>query len=155
MIYFPDHLKYADVDIESSDHRMHERVHTNLKTDDWRLSVTVSWVVFIHLSADISITSLDYPIHLCILFDSIFVTFVTFLLVIFTPGSYSRQIELWATFLGLTSALLAMVQYAPQLARTYNRKLVGALSIPMMMMQTPGALLMVLSIALRCVFFFV
>jgi len=30
-------------------------------------------------------------------------------------------------------------------------KLVGALSIPMMLIQTPGAIFMVLSIALRCV----
>jgi hypothetical protein len=37
----------------------------------------------------------------------------------------------WATFLGVSSALLAAVQYAPQLWHTYTTKLVGALSIPM------------------------
>ena len=68
-----------------------------------------------------------------------------------TPDATSRspQIQLWATFLGVTSALLAAFQYAPQIAHTFRIKLVGALSIPMMCIQTPGAILMVLSIALR------
>jgi hypothetical protein len=39
----------------------------------------------------------------------------------------------------------------PQISRTYHSKLVGALSIPMMCIQSPGAIAMVLSIALRCV----
>jgi len=60
------------------------------------------------------------------------------------PSVYS-----WARFLGLSSAFLASVQYAPQLIHTYRSKLVGALSIPMMCIQTPGGVLMVLSIALR------
>ncbi|KAG5350978.1 hypothetical protein C0989_008418 [Termitomyces sp. Mn162] len=34
----------------------------------------------------------------------------------------------WATFLGVSSALLATVQYAPQLIHTYRAKIVGALS---------------------------
>lgn len=55
----------------------------------------------------------------------------------------------WATFQGVSSALLAAVQYAPQLVHTYRMKLVGALSIPMMLIQSPGAILMVTSIALR------
>ncbi|CAE6425670.1 unnamed protein product [Rhizoctonia solani] len=42
-----------------------------------------------------------------------------------------------------------MVQYTPQLHRTWHAKTVGSLSIPMMCIQTPGAVLMVLSIALR------
>lgn len=58
---------------------------------------------------------------------------------------------LWATFLGIASALLAALQYAPQLVHTYRLRLVGALSIPMMLIQSPGAVFMVLSIALRCV----
>lgn len=43
------------------------------------------------------------------------------------------------------------MQYAPQLVHTYRLKLVGALSIKMMLIQSPGAVFMVLSIALRCV----
>ena len=60
------------------------------------------------------------------------------------PLAYS-----WARFLGVSAAILASVQYAPQLLHTYRSKLVGALSIPMMCIQTPGGVLMVLSIALR------
>ena len=56
---------------------------------------------------------------------------------------------LWATFLGIASALLAALQYAPQLVHTYRLRLVGALSIPMMLIQTPGGILMVISVALR------
>lgn len=64
-------------------------------------------------------------------------------------GAVPPLISSWATFLGVSSALLATVQYAPQLLHTYRKKLVGALSIPMMSIQTPGGVLMVTSIALR------
>lgn len=52
-------------------------------------------------------------------------------------------------FLGVTSGLLAGVQYAPQIIRTYHLKLVGALSIPMMVIQSPGGIVMAVSIAMR------
>ncbi|KAF9941453.1 hypothetical protein BGZ75_000539 [Mortierella antarctica] len=42
-----------------------------------------------------------------------------------------------------------MIQYIPQIIETYFRKSVGALSIPMMLMQTPGAILLAVSLALR------
>lgn len=78
--------------------------------------------------------------------------FVTFYLLGTTiPGEPSTRLEIWATFLGVSSALLSALQYAPQIVHTYRMKLVGALSIPMMLIQTPGAIFMVLSIALRCV----
>jgi len=81
---------------------------------------------------------------------SIFVVFVTFYLLGTTiPGEPAARLELWATFLGVSSATLAALQYAPQIAHTYRMKLVGALSIPTMIMQTPGSIIMVFSIALR------
>lgn len=81
---------------------------------------------------------------------SLFVAFVTFYLLGTTiPGEPSTRLEFWATFLGVTSATLAALQYAPQIVHTYRMKVVGALSIPMMLIQTPGAIFMVLSIALR------
>ena len=49
-------------------------------------------------------------------------------------------VSIWATFLGVSSAILAAIQYMPQIVRTYRSKLVGALSIPMMCMQSPGAI---------------
>ncbi|KAG6864190.1 hypothetical protein C0991_011689, partial [Blastosporella zonata] len=84
-----------------------------------------------------------------------FITFTTFILLLITPTSSSPDVPLppilarWATFLGVSSAILAAIQYAPQLVHTYKAKIVGALSIPMMCIQSPGAVLMVLSIALR------
>jgi len=86
---------------------------------------------------------------------SILISFTTFFLLLTATPSPSPttplpyQVTAWATFLGVTSASLAAIQYAPQLLHTYKLKLVGALSIPMMLIQSPGAVLMVLSIALR------
>lgn len=77
----------------------------------------------------------------------VFVTF--YLLGTTVPGEPPTRLEFWATFLGVSSATLAALQYAPQIVHTYRMKLVGALSIPMMLIQTPGAIFMVLSIALR------
>ncbi|KAK7678036.1 hypothetical protein QCA50_018977 [Cerrena zonata] len=137
IIYYPPHLKYISVSLDDSINNgvAPRLVKTSVKSDNWRLSIILSWVVFIHLSLTI---------------------FITFLLLLTTPSypspapSHSdAQIQIWATFLGVTSALLAALQYAPQLVHTYKSKLVGALSIKMMCIQSPGALLMVLSIALR------
>jgi len=132
MIYYPTRLKYVDIDIPAHDSLPPQHVKTKLRSDEWRLSVIVSWAVAIHL---------------------VLLTFVTFFLLFTrTPdpsGEVHRQISLWATFLGVSSALLAAIQYAPQLLRTYRLKLVGALSIPMMVIQSPGGVVMSISIALR------
>ncbi|KAG1807470.1 uncharacterized protein BJ212DRAFT_1386897 [Suillus subaureus] len=108
MIYYPTRLKFVDIDIPAHGTLPPQHVKTKLLSDDWRLSVGVSWAVTIHL----------------VLF-----TIVTFFL-LFTripgpDGEVPRQISLWATFLGVSSALLAAIQYAPQLSRTYRLKLVG------------------------------
>jgi len=47
----------------------------------------------------------------------------------------------WANFLGVMAAVLAGIQYIPQIWTTYNLKHVGSLSIPMMCIQTPGGFL--------------
>ncbi|TFK45666.1 hypothetical protein OE88DRAFT_1600949, partial [Heliocybe sulcata] len=135
MLYYPQHRRYAEVDVDAHDTRPPQHIKTSIKSDEWRLSITLAWVVFIHI---------------------ILIIFITFALLITTPLPPSTlgaplppHIELWATFLGVASAGLAAVQYAPQIVHTYQMKLVGALSIPMMCIQSPGAVLMVLSIALR------
>lgn len=132
MIYYPARLKHVDINIPAHDTLPPQHVKTKLWSDEWRLSVNLSWVIAIHLA---------------------FITFVTFFL-LFTripepSGEVPRQISMWATLLGVSSALLAAIQYAPQLLRTYRLKLVGALSIPMMILQSPGAAIMSISIALR------
>lgn len=67
------------------------------------------------------------------------------------PGSPELPVSLarWALFLGVSSATLAAIQYLPQISFTWRARLVGALSVPMMCVQSPGAVAMVLSIALR------
>ncbi|KAK3502541.1 hypothetical protein B0T13DRAFT_172829 [Neurospora crassa] len=48
------------------------------------------------------------------------------------------KLAIWANVLGVMAALLAAVQYIPQIWTTYHLKHIGSLSIPMMCMQTPG-----------------
>ena len=55
ILYFPPHLKYVTLDIEGDELRPSERIKTNLKSDSWRLSIILSWIVFFHLSVFISL----------------------------------------------------------------------------------------------------
>ncbi|KAL4071822.1 hypothetical protein V8B97DRAFT_1481451 [Scleroderma yunnanense] len=134
MLYYPPHLKYVELEIDAHDSRPVQRVRANLKSDEWRLSVIVAWATAFHLT---------------------FVIFTTFFLLFTTASSPDpsiprpHQIQLWATFLGVSSGILAAIQYAPQLQRTYSLKLVGALSIPMMIIQSPGGVVMAASIAMK------
>ncbi|KAI9511376.1 hypothetical protein F5148DRAFT_1274317 [Russula earlei] len=136
LIYFPPHLKYVTLDIDADESRPSER------SDSWRLSVILSWIVFIHLSV---FSLVQRSLAFC--------TFVTFLLLLSSPsgpsGVVRSQLSIWATFLGVSSAVLAALQYTPQIAHTYRLQLVGALSIPMMLIQTPGGVIMVISIMIR------
>lgn len=132
MIYYPTRLKHVDIDIPAHGTLPPQHVKTKLLSDDWRLSVNVSWAVAIHLVLNAFITF-----------------FLLFTRIPGPGGEVPPQISMWATVLGVSSALLAGIQYAPQLLRTYRTKLVGALSIPMMIIQSPGAAIMSISIALR------
>ncbi|WAQ89943.1 hypothetical protein PtA15_11A635 [Puccinia triticina] len=72
-----------------------------------------------------------------------------------TPPSHSaehptvRLLRIWASSSGILSLLLAACQYLPQIKETFQAKLVKALSIPMMLIQTPGSFLFVYSLAIR------
>jgi uncharacterized protein with PQ loop repeat len=132
MIYYPSHHKYVENGLEESELQPLLHTKTRVKSTEWALSILVAWIATIHL-----------------LF--LFITTVYLLSVsTYSPdGALPPLISSWATFLGVSSALLATVQYAPQILHTYRMKLVGALSIHMMLIQTPGGILMVTSIALR------
>ena len=54
-----------------------------------------------------------------------------------------------ANFYGILATVLASIQYFPQLYTTYQLKAVGSLSIPMMLIQTPGSFLWAASLAAR------
>lgn len=49
MVYYPPHLKYVTADIPTYDQRGIQHVKTNVKSDHWRLSIILSWVVAIHM----------------------------------------------------------------------------------------------------------
>jgi uncharacterized protein with PQ loop repeat len=66
-----------------------------------------------------------------------------------TSHSSWREHTDFALFLGVTGTLLAILQYAPQIYKTYRAGLVGALSLGTMIIQVPGSVLFVLSIAIR------
>ncbi|KAJ5683304.1 hypothetical protein N7462_006469 [Penicillium macrosclerotiorum] len=55
----------------------------------------------------------------------------------------------WANFLGILAAILASIQYFPQIYTTFRLRCVGSLSIPMMCIQTPGSLVWAASLAAR------
>lgn len=55
----------------------------------------------------------------------------------------------WGNFLGILAAILASIQYFPQIYTTLRLRCVGSLSIPMMCIQTPGALVWAASLAAR------
>lgn len=56
---------------------------------------------------------------------------------------------LLADIFGIIGAILAIFQYFPQIYTTYSLKHAGTLSIPMMLMQTPGGFIWSASLAQR------
>ncbi|CAI7662730.1 unnamed protein product [Penicillium discolor] len=58
-------------------------------------------------------------------------------------------VSAWANFLGVLAAILASIQYFPQIYTTFRLRCVGSLSIPMMCIQTPGSLVWAASLAAR------
>ncbi|RDA95126.1 hypothetical protein CP533_2161, partial [Ophiocordyceps camponoti-saundersi (nom. inval.)] len=75
------------------------------------------------------------------------------LIVIILTGVFAMalpsHLTAWANALGVMAALLAAVQYVPQIWMTYRLKHVGSLSIPMMCIQTPGGFLFAASLFAR------
>lgn len=127
------------------------------KTYEWALATALAWVSVIHL---------------------IFVASITLIIVFSLPGdtfpmpedpnfpapvpppleglqplnrgtSPLKLLNGWATFLGVTGTALATAQYIPQLYYTATLRLVGSLSIPTMMIQTPGTAVFIYSLILR------
>ncbi|CAK7264027.1 hypothetical protein SEPCBS119000_000790 [Sporothrix epigloea] len=79
------------------------------------------------------------------LIHGLVVIVVTAILAAVVPQALSG----WANALGLMAALLAAIQYVPQIYTTYHLKHIGSLSIPMMCMQTPGGVLFAGSLFVR------
>lgn len=74
--------------------------------------------------------------------------FVVIISAAFTLGA-PQHLGAWANALGIMAAVLAAVQYIPQIWTTYKLKHAGSLSILMMCIQTPGGFLFAGSLAAR------
>jgi hypothetical protein len=90
----------------------------------WRTAVTVAFLCLFHGLAIIIISAT---------------------LIISRPNHLGN----WANILGLTATALAAIQYLPQIWMTYKLGHVGSLSIPMMLIQTPGSFVWSASLAAR------
>ncbi|KAI1428251.1 ATP synthase F0 [Xylaria sp. FL1777] len=90
----------------------------------WRIALTVGGICLLH---------------------GLLVVIVTAAIAFGAP-SYLR---VWAHVLGSMAAVLAGIQYIPQIWTTYKLKHAGSLSILMMTIQTPGGLLFAASLAAR------
>ncbi|WVQ93119.1 hypothetical protein IAU59_000183 [Kwoniella sp. CBS 9459] len=146
LVYFPKHLKHQRVlPLDSSNDRNYgaltsddsdpEVETTRAKatvatTPEWRLAVTLGIVVLLHLSL-------------------LFLLSISLLLILPTSTPSHRFLRYLATFLGVSATLLAVLQYAPQIHKTYRSGLVGALSLGTMAIQVPGSVLFVLSLVFR------
>lgn len=60
MIYYPPHLKYATLDIDMHDDMPPHHVKTTAKSNEWKLSIILSWVVLIHLHVSIRFSLISY-----------------------------------------------------------------------------------------------
>ncbi|KAJ7016220.1 hypothetical protein C8F04DRAFT_1163851 [Mycena alexandri] len=146
MIYFPPHLKYEP---PSEDRRRSNLKTPRVRTYLWARSVllanfTVAHFIFSLLLTIFLLLSSPSPLHPLPPPSSPYPDPSPD-----APDALPLPLARWALYLGVSSALLAAIQYLPQIAFTWRAKLVGALSVPMMCVQSPGAVAMVLSIALR------
>ncbi|KAK5815108.1 hypothetical protein F5H01DRAFT_308932 [Linnemannia elongata] len=138
MIYFPPHKKISTF-------LRHQLLHCRIfclpaRSFTWTLSILASKVLlgYILISTAITVILLAAVGRGDISHDD--------------GGGTTRSrawLLVWAGLLGIIAAFLAMIQYIPQIIETYIRKSMGALSIPMMLIQTPGAILITVSLALR------
>lgn len=63
--------------------------------------------------------------------------------------SQPKHLGTWANTLGIMATVLAGIQYLPQIWMTWHLGHVGSLSIPMMLIQTPGSFVWSGSLAAR------
>ncbi|KAI6165191.1 hypothetical protein EDD17DRAFT_1556444 [Pisolithus thermaeus] len=134
MVYYPPNLKYVELEIDTHDSRPVQRVRSDIKSNEWRLSIIVSQAVAIHLLLS---PSLHFSFYLPPILHPIRLVHA---LTRFNYGQNS---------LASLQVFLLQSNTPRNLQRTYRLKLVGALSIPMMVIQSPGGVVMALSIAMK------
>ncbi|KAI8071339.1 hypothetical protein BC940DRAFT_270029 [Gongronella butleri] len=141
LLYFPEYRKRkangaADTSDMPSGAHLPQGLHLDLPgpvshaiSDEWKVSLVIAMLCLAHLVVSVIVS-------------------VVLLFLVGGPVD-SPLTNLWAGFLGILSMILAAMQYIPQIWKTWHRKSVGALSIPMMMLQTPGTALFVYSLIVR------
>jgi uncharacterized protein with PQ loop repeat len=75
---------------------------------------------------------------LAVIFISVYVVFV-----------HTSWTQWWANILGIVAAILAMIQYLPQIWTTWVIQDIMSLSVPMMCIQTPGSFVFAASLGVR------
>jgi len=101
-----------------------EDENEDIKPYTWRTAVTVAFICLFHGLVTIVISTT---------------------LIISRP----HLLGTWANVLGIFSTILAAIQYLPQIWMTWHLGHVGSLSIPMMLIQTPGSFVWSASLAAR------
>ena len=97
---------------------------TTINQGGWRTALTVGFLCILHGLATIIVSAaLIY--------------------------SHPDYLATWANILGIGATVLAAIQYFPQIWTTYHLRHVGSLSIPMMVIQTPGSFVWAGSLAAR------
>ncbi|CAG8760239.1 19850_t:CDS:2, partial [Racocetra persica] len=124
MIYFPSERK-----IVPYVRHIHFNSPPTRWSNDWRDSICIAIAITVHFVLTVIIS--------------------TYLLTFGGAAEDYPATKYWADSLGVMSTIFASIQYFPQIIRTWRRKSVGALSIPMMLIQTPGSFLFVYSLAIR------
>ncbi|KAG9240388.1 hypothetical protein BJ878DRAFT_449547 [Calycina marina] len=62
--------------------------------------------------------------------------------------NHPHRLHGWANSMGIVAAILAIIQYLPQIYLTWSIKMMGSLSVPMMLIQVPGSFVFAASILL-------
>ncbi|KAL2361552.1 hypothetical protein RJZ56_005584 [Blastomyces dermatitidis] len=94
-------------------------------------------------------SSPSFRIALIVAAICILQTIATAVVVIIIVVAHSDQRQFCANIFGICAAVLASIQYFPQIYTTFRLRRVGSLSIPMMCIQTPGSLVWAASLAAR------
>lgn len=84
-------------------------------------------------------------VALVCLVHGLLIIFISAALILGRPDTLGT----WANILGIMATMLAAIQYVPQIWMTYHLGHVGSLSIPMMLIQTPGSFVWSASLAAR------
>lgn len=138
----PEHEGYGSTEGESAVELVERRkVAVEQNKLEWREAVSMSYVVSFHLYAASGTSHADIT--------SIVLGLLSVILLMTLPSVPQHPIlRKLATFCGLSATALAVCQYAPQIYKTYNARLVGALSLGTMAIQVPGSVLFCASIML-------